>query len=62
MPTEGQGKFFSLKNNAWVTQEKGVAVMSQTIVKNGDKDTNVQKRNKKTHNKTIKFFHTVCPK
>ncbi len=39
MPMEGWVKFFSPRNTAGVSQEKGVAVMFQTTVMNGDKDT-----------------------
>ncbi len=46
MPMQGQVKFFSLQNTAGVSQEKGVAVMSQTIEVNGDQVLNV----KNTHN------------
>ncbi len=40
---EGLVKFFSPQNTAGVSQEKGVAVMSQTVVVNGDQVSNVKK-------------------
>ncbi len=36
MLMEGQVKFFSQQNTAVVSQEKGIAVISQIIVVNGD--------------------------
>ncbi len=36
MPMEGWMKFFIPQNTAGVSQEKDVAVISQTIVLNGD--------------------------
>ncbi len=36
MPMEGLVKFFSLQDTAGVSQEKGAAVISQTIAKFGD--------------------------
>ncbi len=40
---EGRVKFFTKQNTAGVSQEKGVAVMSQTIVVNGDQILNIKK-------------------
>ncbi len=37
---EGPVKFFSPQNTAGVSQEKGVAVFSQTVKVNGDQDSN----------------------
>ncbi len=36
MPVEGQVKLFSAQNTAGVSQEKGIAVVSQTVEANGD--------------------------
>ncbi len=41
---EGQVKFFSPQNTAGVSQEKGVAVTSQTIEVNGDQVSNIKKK------------------
>ncbi len=45
---EGQVKFFSPQNTALVSQAKDIVVTIQTIVANGDQDSNVKKTNKKT--------------
>ncbi len=42
MPIEGQVTFFRPQNTAGVFEEKGVAVMSQTIAANGDQISNVK--------------------
>ncbi len=42
MLIEGQGKFFRPLNAAGVSQEKGVAVISQTVI-NGDYDSKVKR-------------------
>ncbi len=57
MSMEGRVKFFSPQNTAEVLQEKGIAVISQTIEVNSDQDSN----ERKIHNKTIKCLHTACP-
>ncbi len=44
---EGQVKFLCPQNTAGVSQEKGVAVISRTIVMNGDLDSNVLKKHNK---------------
>ncbi len=36
MPMEGQVKFFSPHNTARVSQEKGIALISKTVIVNGD--------------------------
>ncbi len=41
---EGQVKFYSPQNTAKVLQEKGIAVISQTVVVNGDQVLNVKKK------------------
>ncbi len=46
MLMEGHKKFFSSQNSAGVLQEKGIAVISQTIAMNGDQFSNVKKQNK----------------
>ncbi len=43
MPMEGQVKFFSPQNTAGVSQEKGAAVITQTIEVNGDQLSNMKK-------------------
>ncbi len=43
MQIEGSVKFSSAQNTAGVSQEKGVAVMSQTISVDGDQVSNVKK-------------------
>ncbi len=43
MPMEGQVKFLSSWNTAGVSWEKGVAVISQTIIANGDQVLKVKK-------------------
>ncbi len=43
MPMDGCMKFFSPQSNAGVSQEKGVAIMSQTIAVSDDYDSNVKK-------------------
>ncbi len=43
MLIEDWEKFFSPQNTAGVSQEKSVAVSSQTTVVNGDQDSNVKK-------------------
>ncbi len=48
MLTEGRVKFFSPWNPAGVSQEKGVAVVSQTVEVNDDQDSN-RKTNKQTN-------------
>ncbi len=40
---EGRGKVFSPQNSAGVSQEKGVTVILQTIVVNGDQFLNIKK-------------------
>ncbi len=42
MLMEGQVNFFSPQNTAGVSQEKDVAVKSQTIEVNGDWDSNIK--------------------
>ncbi len=55
MLMEGWVKFFSPQNAVvWVSQEKGVAVMSQTMAVNGDQFWNINE----TLKKNIKFLHT----
>ncbi len=60
MLMEGRLKFFTTQNSAGVSQEKDIAVISQTIKVNGDQVSNVKpnqtKQNK--HNKSIKCLHT----
>ncbi len=58
MPNEGWVKFLSPRNTVGVLQGKGMAVMSQTFVVNGDYDSVV----KKYIIKSIKCFHTAHPK
>ncbi len=43
MPMEEWVKFFSPQNTAGVSQEKGVAVVSQTTEANGDQAVTVKK-------------------
>ncbi len=43
MSMEGRVKFFSPQNTDEVLQEKGIAVISQTIEVNGDQDSNERK-------------------
>ncbi len=42
MLLEGQAKFFSPQSTAGISQEKDIAVISKTIVVNGDKDLSVE--------------------
>ncbi len=58
MVMEGQVKFFSPQDSAGVSQEKDIAVISQTVDINGYQDLNIIK----THNKSIKCLHTACLK
>ncbi len=49
MPMEGWVKFFSSRKTAGVSQEKAVAVISQTIEVNGDQVWNVKQNTLKIH-------------
>ncbi len=41
---EGQVKFFNPHNSAGDPQEKGIAELSQTIVEDGDQDSNISNK------------------
>ncbi len=47
MPIEGLMKFFRPQNTAGVSQEKGIAVMSQTTIVNEGLISNVKRKKKK---------------
>ncbi len=44
MPMGGWVKLFTPQNTAEVLQQKGIAVISQTIKVNGDKNLNIEKK------------------
>ncbi len=58
MLKEGWVKFFRIQNTAGVSQEKGIAAISQTTETNGDQFSNIKKFNNNNNIIIIKLFST----